>query len=208
MCANTTALKAQIPEEEDTVRYILLPEVEIFSRHLSAEERKAYLRLVYNVKRAYPYARMAGERFMMYEDSLAYIKKRRDRKQFVKRAEAEIREDFLEDLKSMTTSQGKILFKLISRQTGSSSYEIIKELKSGITAFGYQILGSMFGYNLKREYDPKGEDFAIEHIVKLIEKGEMLEIAPKQKPALDPTKEKAKGKKNSRQRSVYNKPLK
>ncbi len=164
--------------------YRFLSEVEIRARALSEEEKQAYRLTVYRVRKVYPYARMAGERFKLYEDSLSKLHKKRERKAFLKAAEAEIRQEFLEDLKNLTTTQGKILFKLISRQTGHSSYTLLKELKSGWSAFSYQVVGFAFGYNLKRDYDPTGEDWMIESIVQQIENGQLKEIPlPSKKPA-------------------------
>ena len=164
--------------------YRFLSEVEIRARALSEEEKQAYRLTVYRVRKVYPYARLAGERFKLYEDSLSKLHKKRERKAFLKAAEAEIRQDFLEDLKNLTTTQGKILFKLISRQTGHSSYALLRELKSGWSAFSYQVVGFAFGYNLKRDYDPTGEDWMIESIVQQIENGQLKEIPlPAKKPA-------------------------
>ena len=172
--------------------YRFLPEVEIHAAGLTPAELQAYYQTRYRVQKVYPYARMAGERFRLYEDSLAKLPRSRDRKAFLRAAEAEIRRDFLSDLKNLTVSQGKVLFKLISRETGHSSYALLKEFKSGFSAFTYQMVGSTFGYNLKKTYDPTGEDLLIESIVQQIESGQLQAIPPPVRPALAPPEPKRK----------------
>lgn len=171
--------------------YRFLPEVEIHAQGLTPADLQEYYRMKYRVQKVYPYARMAGERFRLYEDSLAKLPRARDRRAFLKAAEAEIRRDFLSDLKNLTVSQGKVLFKLISRETGHSSYALLKEFKNGFSAFTYQIVGSTFGYDLKQTYDPTGEDLMIESIVQQIESGKLQAIEPPVRPAIAP-KRKAK----------------
>ncbi len=172
--------------------YRFLSEVEIHAAGLTPADLQAYYQTRYRVQKVYPYARMAGERFRLYEDSLAKLPRPRDRKAFLRAAEAEIRRDFLSDLKNLTVSQGKVLFKLISRETGHSSYALLKEFKSGFSAFTYQMVGSTFGYNLKKEYDPTGEDLLIESIVQQIESGKLHAIPPPVRPALAPPEPKRK----------------
>lgn len=172
--------------------YRFLSEVEIHGAGLTPAELQAYYQTRYRVQKVYPYARMAGERFRLYEDSLAKLPRARDRKAFLRAAEAEIRRDFLSDLKNLTVSQGKVLFKLISRETGHSSYALLKEFKSGFSAFTYQVVGSTFGYNLKQGYDPTGEDLLIESIVQQIESGKLHAIPPPVRPAIAPPEPKRK----------------
>lgn len=172
--------------------YRFLSEVEIHGAGLTPAELQAYYQTRYRVQKVYPYARMAGERFRLYEDSLAKLPRARDRKAFLRAAEAEIRRDFLSDLKNLTVSQGKVLFKLISRETGHSSYALLKEFKSGFSAFTYQVVGSTFGYNLKQDYDPTGEDLLIESIVQQIESGKLHAIPPPVRPAIAPPEPKRK----------------
>jgi hypothetical protein len=89
----------------------------------------------------------------------------------MKKAEQELEDKFGEDIKAMTYSQGKILIKLIYRETGSSSFDIVKELRGRFSAFVWQTLARIFGYDLKTKYDPGGEDQNIEKIVQMIEAG-------------------------------------
>ena len=91
----------------------------------------------------------------------------------MKQAEEDLKAQFEDDVKNMNEVQGEILIKLIDRETGLSSYELIKEFRGGLTAVFYQSFGRLFGYNLKSTYDPTGEDKEIEEIVKLIETGKL-----------------------------------
>ena len=91
----------------------------------------------------------------------------------MRKAEKEINEEFGGDLRDLTFTQGKILLKLIDRETGNTSYDLVKELRGGFTAFFYQGFARIWGYNLKSDYDPKDEDELIETIVTLIERGQL-----------------------------------
>ena len=84
-----------------------------------------------------------------------------------------IKNDFEKDLKNFSVSQGKVFTKLIDRETGHSSYELIKELRGSLKAFFWQNFALLFGQNLKSEYDPNGEDVVIESIVRQIEEGKL-----------------------------------
>ena len=134
-----------------------------------------YDRLVYNVRKVYPYAKMAGEKLTQYERVLDTIQGEKARKAYMKRAEKELELKFGPELRELTFSQGKILIKLIYRQTGSSSYEIVQELRGKFAAFVWQTLASIFGYDLKTMYDPvhDPQDQMIERIVLMIEEGSL-----------------------------------
>ena len=89
------------------------------------------------------------------------------------RPENEIKEEYGDELKKLTFSQGKILLLLIDRETGDTSYELVKDLRGSFSAFFYQTFARIFGFNLKIQYDPNGKHRMIEEIVRLIEKGEL-----------------------------------
>ena len=95
----------------------------------------------------------------------------KERKEFMKIAEKEIEQEYGEQLKKMTFSQGNLLIKLVDRETGSSSYALVKELRGSFRAFFYQTFAKVFGYDLKAEYDPKNNkrDNLIERVVRAIE---------------------------------------
>ena len=85
----------------------------------------------------------------------------------------ELKSDFERDLKQLTITQGRILIKLIDRETGNTSYALVKELRGSLQAFFWQGLARLFGTNLKTEFDAAGEDAAIESIVQQIERGQL-----------------------------------
>ena len=169
-----TVLRAVIIDG-DTVPYMRLKEVEIYSLKIPKTRRakQRLTKLVKNVKIVYPYAKLAGIKLREYEDLLMNATTDRERKAIMKRAEKEINEEYGGELKELTFSQGKILIKLIDRETGDSSYELVQELRGKFTAFWYQAFARIWGYNLKVKYDPEGEDRQIEVIVRMIENGQL-----------------------------------
>jgi hypothetical protein len=157
----------------DTIPVIYYDEVYIWgnkSFRNSAESRQ-WERLVRNVKKAYPYAKLAGIKFNEYNQKMVGITSEKVRKDMMKQAEAELEAQFGDELKDLTISQGKILLKLIDRQTSNCSYDIVKDFRGRFRAFFYQSFARIFGYNLKVKYDPLGADADIERIVLMIENG-------------------------------------
>lgn len=157
----------------DTIPMIDLSEVHIYKPDVKANssEARKFSRLVQNVKRVYPYAKLAGIKFNEYSLLLADVKSEKVKKAMMKKAQDELEAQFGSDLKSMTFSQGKILLKLVDRQTGNSSYALLQEFRGRFVAFFWQSFARIFGYNLKVGYDPLGEDKDIELIVLMIENG-------------------------------------
>ena len=159
----------------DTVPIIGLAEIEIYSLIIPKNKkgRKKLTRLIKNVKKVYPWARLAGIQLRKYEKELLAAQNDRERRKIMKKAEKEINEKYGGDLKKLTFSQGKILIKLVDRETGSSSYSLVQELRGNFTAFFYQAFARIWGYNLKIKYDPEGDDKQIETIVRMIERGQI-----------------------------------
>lgn len=161
--------------DNDTLITQTLPEFCVNARmpwKLKAEF-KSYSKLVYNVKKVYPYAKLAGIKLGEYEDLLMGAANELERKKLMKQAEEELRDEFEEDIKKLTYKQGLILIKLVDRETGNSSYALIQELRGKFVAFFWQTFASLFGYNLREEYDPAGKDKEIEDIVVMIENGQI-----------------------------------
>ena len=152
---------------------IELPELRVYDRrdldYLYLKRK--YRRLIRNVKKAYPYSKVAGVKLKELDEYLASIENEKEQKEHIKKAEKEIMGQFEKEVKKLTVSQGIILVKLIDRETGRTSYQVIKELKGSITAFFWQGIARIFGNNLKAEYDPEGDDRVIEDIVRGIEAG-------------------------------------
>nr|MBA3898685.1 DUF4294 domain-containing protein [Bacteroidota bacterium] len=142
----------------------------VFASHKEAER---WDRLKRDVKKAYPYAKIAGMKLREYNDALAGMESEKERKKFLKEKEKEMKAEFENDLKNLTIRQGRLLIKLIDRETGNTSYALVKELKGSFSVFMWQSLARMFGSNLKDTYDGTGEDKAIEDIVLMIERGEI-----------------------------------
>jgi len=159
----------------DTIPSISLREVEIVTLVIprTRREQKQMTKLIYNVKKVYPYAKLAGIQLRRYDKMLTEAKSDKERKQLMKQAEKEINEQYGGELKDLTFSQGKILIKLIDRETGETSYNLVSDLRGNFTAFFYQAFARLWGYDLKVKYDPEGEDAQIEAIVKMIERGQI-----------------------------------
>jgi hypothetical protein len=155
----------------DTLEILELYPVVIFPERKNSGwyDTKRYDKLVYNVRKVYPFAKLAGEKLRYYKQILDTIPSEKGRKRFIKQAQKELESQFGDQLKELTFSQGKILIKLIYRETGNSTFDIVKELRGGFQAFIYQTMARIFGYNLKSGYDPEGEDQVIEQIVRTIE---------------------------------------
>jgi len=134
-------------------------------------EVRQFNRLVRNVKKVYPYAKLAGIKFNEYSVLLEDVKNEKEKRRMMKKAEDELEAQFGEELKALTFSQGRILLKLVDRQTGNSSFELVQEFRGKFVAFFWQSFAKLFGYNLKVQYDPLGEDKDIELIVLMIENG-------------------------------------
>ncbi len=157
----------------DTIPVIPLKEVNVYALKIIKNKREArrFSRLVRNVKKVYPYAKIAGIKLNEYNDILLKTENDRERRKIMKQAENEIQGEFGNDLKKLNFSQGKILLKLIDRETENSSFKLVQDLRGKFQAFFWQAFARIFGYNLKVKYDPEDEDRNIEMIVKMIECG-------------------------------------
>jgi len=162
-----------IIENGDTIILGYLDDVDIYSKPVfeSRRDERRYWRLVYNLKKVYPYAKLAGIKLKEMNEHFLTLKNEKEKKDYTKQVEDEIRSQFEADLKDLNTTQGLLLIKLIDRETGKTSYALVKELRGGFSAVIWQTLARLFGYNLKTKYDPKGEDKLIEELVVAIDKG-------------------------------------
>ena len=165
-----TLLPTSLLPNGERIAWVLLPDVRIVTRRTfkSEADRQAYLRLRYNVLKVLPYARLAEEKYKQLHRDLALTPDKRAQRKLVKATEKEIKDLFNKEIKNMTVTQGEILLKLIDRQTGNSSYEVLKELRGGVSAFFYQSLAKVFGHDLKNEYS-RIEDREIENIIRSVE---------------------------------------
>ena len=171
----TNVVYGQIQENGDTLLMVMLPEVNIdlMQRYLQITDTRQGRRLANNVKKVYPYAKLAGAKMQEYDSLLIGISSASERRRLMKEAEKEITAQYTKDLKEMTFSQGAILIRLIDRETSHTSYQVVQELRGKFRAFFYQGFAKLWGYNLKTEYDPHNnpEDDDIETIMTLLEQG-------------------------------------
>lgn len=132
-----------------------------------------YERMVYNVKRVYPYSIIVRNKLDEVNGELEKLSGDRARKNYIKNVEKEVFRDYEGDMREMTITQGRMLIKLINRETQNTSYELIKEYRGKLSAAFWQGVARIFGTNLKEEYDPLGDDALIEGIITEIEAGRL-----------------------------------
>lgn len=146
--------------------WLIMPEVRIADIRIfkSEADRQAYNQLVYNVHKVMPYAHFAGERYKQLQRDLAVTADKRKQKELVTACNNQIKDLFKREIENLTISQGEILIKLIDRETGNTSYQLVTELKGGLDAFMLQSVAKIFGHNLKETYDPD-QDRDIEQIL-------------------------------------------
>lgn len=159
----------------DTIPNVAIEEVVIFPQLVFKSKRQSrrYRKLIRDVTTAYPYAKYAKIRLDEMEKNFQSLKTDQERKRYVKDVEKELMSDFGSELKKLTVTQGRILLKLLDRETGNTSYELLKELRGGVSAVFWQTIARLFGSDLKSQYDPYGEDVLIERVVRLIESGQI-----------------------------------
>jgi len=157
----------------DTLPHIDLKEVPILPAKVFKNrfQERQYWRLVYNLKKVLPYSKIVAAIVTELEFKLAIVKTDKERRKFIKSMEDSLWKRYEGDLRQMTITQGKLLFKLVDRETSNSTYYWIDSYRGSVSAFFWQGIARLFGTNLKSEYDPKGEDQLIEQIVTYIEKG-------------------------------------
>lgn len=133
----------------------------------SEEDRRRYLILRRKTRKVYPYAKLASERLTVMNERLATLERRSDRKKYTKLVQKYVEGEFSESLKNLTHTEGQILIKLVFRQTGRTAYDLIKELRTGWSAFWYNTTANLFEISLKEEYRPfeVKEDYLIEDIL-------------------------------------------
>lgn len=148
---------------------IALEETYVFGKlkFSSYDEKLRYYILRRKTQKVYPYAKMAAERLVELNDSLANMKNKRKRKKYTKKVQKFIEEEFSEELKKLTRTEGQILVKLIYRQTGTTAFDLVKDLRNGWRAFWYNTTAKLFNISIKEEFHPDlvEEDYLIEDIL-------------------------------------------
>ncbi len=162
-----------IVKNGDTIPVVNLENVYIISTAVfkNRKQYEQWTRLKYNVRKIYPYAILASSKLKEYDITLEKIHDKNLKKAFIKQCERDLRHEFEEELKGLTYSQGKLLMKLIDRETGKTTYEIVKQMRGGFQAGMWQAVARVFGHNMKAEYDAQSEDLMVERAIKLVESG-------------------------------------
>lgn len=169
--SNSNYVSAHIDVVGDTIPVVWLNTYYFFGKRTfkTKSEARKYTRLEKNVRVVYPYAKLAGELLQKYESELADVDNPKKVKHYYQRVEEELRAKYEKELMDLTVTQGRILIKLVDRETRHTSYDLVKNLRNGFTAFVYQGIARIFGHDLKAEYDAQEEDKYIEEIVLAIE---------------------------------------
>lgn len=142
-------------------------------RKAATRDLRQYRRLIYNVKKVYPYAKLAGNKYAQVVAHLDSLDRGKDQREYIRQVEEELLKDYEDELKDLTITQGRILIKLIDRETSYTSFEVVKELRGSVQAAFWQAIARLFGSNLKTEFDPEGEDKMLNEIMIMIERGEL-----------------------------------
>ncbi|MDR1866391.1 MAG: DUF4294 domain-containing protein [Bacteroidales bacterium] len=161
-------------ENGDTVYLAVLKELEVRAPRVfkSKADERAFWRLVYHVKKTYPYAKLAGVKLGELNEHYLRLNSEKQRKSYSKQVEKELMSEFEGELRKLTFTQGRILLRLVDRETGNTTYEILKEFRGSFSAVFWQTVAKLFGANLKSQYNPsEGEDKTIEQIIRQIEAG-------------------------------------
>ena len=181
----TAVWGAKSSEDENALRYIIegkdtiyidnITPSKVYSRlpRQKGKDWRKYYRLVHNFSKAYPYALVARKLVQEADSTIAADKlKRVKRDLYITKVQKELFDVFESQMRKMTVSQGALLMKLIDREVGKSSYDIIKDYKNGMAAGFWQGIAKIFGTDLKKPYDPEGEDALTEELVSIWDAGD------------------------------------
>jgi len=150
----------------DTITDVERMDPIILSNTLDEQAINDYKILKRRVIKTMPFAKMAAYKMKAMEDQLATISNKRDRKKYIKKCENSLKTMYTQQLKNLTIGEGQVLMKLLHRETGKTSWEILKNYRGTAEAFFWQAFGSFWGHDLKQEFDPV-LDYQIEHIIKI-----------------------------------------
>ena len=164
-----------IIDKGDTIPAFYMRTVYVFKPLVfkNKKQQKSYNRLVHNVKKTLPIAKEVNRAIIETYEYLQTLPDEKAREKHLRMVEKGVKEQYTPRLKKLTFSQGKLLIKLINRETDSSSYELVKAFLGPFKAGFYQSFAAIFGASLKKEYHPEGEDALIEQIVLQVESGQL-----------------------------------
>ncbi|MDR0420857.1 MAG: DUF4294 domain-containing protein [Prevotellaceae bacterium] len=182
LCSNSQAqteappsyFQQYIVEGNDTLYVMSIDELKVVAlpKLKNKREWRNYYRMVYNLPRVYPYAKIAKNKLAEMDIQFSKIHNRRQRKEYIKTVEKEMMNQYKSALKKLTLSQGKMLIKLINRETETTVYQIVKEMKGGFSAFLWQGVAGIFGASLKYRYNKNGDDAILEKLLNIYEYGD------------------------------------
>ena len=155
----------------DTIGSAQIQEVVIFPK-VEFDSRRQYRRfqkMIKDLKKVYPYAQKAKYKLIEMNEEYKKLETEKQKRIYINHVEKELKDEFKDDIKKLTITQGRYLLKLIDRETGNTSYELLKEIKGSFSAVFWQTIARVFGHDLRAEYDPYGRDRLMERIVILIE---------------------------------------
>ena len=165
----------KVLDKGDSIQYVELNKVYVYPQLTFENERQRmeYNRLVYNVKKVLPIAKEVNKIIVETYEYLQTLPDKKSRDEHMKRVEADIKREYTPRMKKLTYAQGKLLIKLIYRETSSSSYQLIQAFLGPIRAGFYQAFAWFFGASLKKEYQPNGVDRLTERVVLQVEAGQL-----------------------------------
>jgi hypothetical protein len=169
---DTLKVEAFVTPEGDTIPQSWLPTVLVSAVQTRALKNywNNWTRLRNAVYVTYPYARTASKVIQSVNAQLANVQDEKLRRQIIKSREKDLKRDFADKVTNLSVYQGKVLMKLINRETGNNCYQLVKEYKGGFNAGIWQTVAFVFGSSLKQPYNPNGEDQEIEKLVVEVQK--------------------------------------
>lgn len=161
--------------EGDTIPWVQLNTVHIFKplKFKNDKERSEYYRLVRNIKKVYPISREINRAVIETYEYLQTLPNEKARQRHMKRVEKGLKDQYTPQMKKLSFTQGKLLIKLIDRQSNQTSYELVKAFMGPFKAGFYQTFAALFGASLKKEYDPQGDDQLTERVILMVESGQL-----------------------------------
>ncbi len=167
--------KIEVLPDGDTMTIFVLQDLDVYATppYRNEKERKEWDRLVYNVKRTLPYAKLISETLLETYEYLETFPTDKERDAYLKKMEKSLFEQYKPVLRKLSKNQAKLLVKLVQRETNQSSYDIVKAFLGSFRAGFWQGFGKLFGVSLKSNYNPQGnkEDARIERVARGVERG-------------------------------------
>jgi hypothetical protein len=165
----------KVLENGDSIKYVEMNNIYVYGsmNQMTEKQRKAFNRLVNNVKKVLPIAKEVNRAIIETYEYMQTLPTKEEREAHMKLVEKGIKAQYGPRMKKLTLAQGKLLIKLIHRETNSSSYQLVKAFLGATKAAFYQTFAWMFGASLKKEYDPQGKDRMTERVVRLVEAGQI-----------------------------------